>query len=188
MSRHSRLFLKCLHSLGACGLIGGLGCYMILLVFAPQDTPAAYADLRDSIALVSDYILVPSLAIALVSGLLAMALHMPFMDKGWAWAKAALGILMFKGVLTVVGAKADHAAALARKMENGEVERAVIDAAMRYEWATLWIVMALTVANVVLGIWRPRFSRPATVQKPQGPASPIAPDEPARSSWVFPKQ
>ena len=77
-----RKVLKILHTLAAAGLIGGLGSYMILLVFAPQETPAAYADLRQSIALVSDYVLIPSLAVALVSGLLAMAFHTPFMDKG----------------------------------------------------------------------------------------------------------
>lgn len=180
-----RKTLKCFHTISACGLIGGLGCYMILLVFAPQDTPAAYADLRQSIALVSDYVLIPSLAIALVSGLLAMAFHMPFMDKGWAWAKTVMGILMFKGVLTVVGAKADHAAALAEKMEAGVVTRAAIDDALYYEWATLWIVMALSVANVVLGVWRPRFSRP-TISQPRDTSAPAsAPDTPSRPGWVY---
>ena len=156
-----RLSLKILHTLAAAGLIGGLACYMILLVMAPQDNAAAYADLRESIALLSDWVLIPSLAVGLVSGLLAMAFHAPFMDKGWAWAKTIMGILMFKGVLTVVGSKADHAAALARRIENGEAERAVLDSAMRHEWGVLWIVMALSVANVVLGVWRPRFARPA---------------------------
>lgn len=159
-----RVVLKILHSLSAAGLLGGLACYMILLVTAPQDNAAAYADLRQSIAMVSDYVLVPSLAVALVSGLLAMAFHTPFMDKGWAWAKAAMGLLMFKGVLTVVGAKADHAAVLARKIEQGDMAREVLDSAMRHEWATLWIVMALTIANVVLGVWRPKFARPPKAQ------------------------
>ena len=161
-----RVVLKILHSLSAAGLLGGLACYMILLVSAPQDSASAYADLRESIAMVSDYVLIPSLAVALVSGLLAMAFHTPFMDKGWAWAKAAMGILMFKGVLTVVGAKADHAAVLARKIEEGAMARDVLDSAMRHEWATLWIVMALAVANVVLGVWRPRFARPPKVRSP----------------------
>jgi len=166
-----RQILKIFHSLSAAGLIGGLGCYMILLTFAPQDNAAAYADLRESIALVSDYVLVPSLAVALVSGLLAMAFHMPFMDKGWAWAKTIMGILMFKGVLTVVGSKADHAAALAKRIEAGEAERSVLDAAMKYEWSVLWIVMALSVANVVLGVWRPRFARPAPSAAPEEASS-----------------
>ena len=92
---------------------------MVLLALAPQDSPAAYADLRQSIAAISDYVLLPSLAIALISGLFSMAVHRPFLDKGWVWIKAALGILMFKGVLTIIGAKADHAAAVARQIADG---------------------------------------------------------------------
>lgn len=170
-----RLSLKIFHTLAAAGLIGGLACYMLLLVVAPQDSAAAYADLRESIALISDWVLIPSLAVGLVSGLLAMAFHTPFMDKGWAWAKTIMGILMFKGVLTVVGSKADHAAALAKRIENGEGERAVLDAAMKYEWSVLWIVMALSVANVVLGVWRPRFARPAPRATAETTAADAAP-------------
>ena len=59
--------LKFLHTLAACGIIGGIGCHMILLIFAPQGTPAAYADMRQSISAISNYVLVPSLAIVLVS-------------------------------------------------------------------------------------------------------------------------
>ena len=151
-----RQVFKILHTLAACGLIGGLGCHMILLVTAPQDTPAAYADLRQSIAAISNYVLLPSLAIALVSGLLSMIVHPSFLDKGWALIKAGMGILMFKGVLTIVGAKADHAAAASRKIANGEPMAEVLNAAVAHEWHALGVVMALSLANVVLGIWRPR--------------------------------
>ncbi|WP_420346209.1 DUF2269 family protein [Pelagibius sp.] len=154
-----RKVLKILHSIAACGLIGGLGCYMILLVAAPQETPAAYADLRHAIAAISNYLLLPSLAIVLLSGLLAMATHHPFLDKGWALLKAALGILMFKGVLTIVGAKADHAAVVSRQIADGEPVAEVLDAALAQEWLALGTVMALSVANVVLGVWRPRLAR-----------------------------
>jgi hypothetical protein len=61
----------------------GARCYMALLVMAPQETAAAYADLRQAIAVISNYLLLPSLAIALISGLLAM--HRSFQDQGWAW-------------------------------------------------------------------------------------------------------
>lgn len=150
-----RKILKILHTLAACGLIGGLGCYMILLLMAPQETPEAYADLRQAIAAVSNYLLLPSLAIATISGLLAMMVHRPFLDKRWVWLKAALGILMFKGVLTIVGAKANEAAVTARKVADGEPVAEVLGAALFNEWATLGVVMLLSVANVVLGIWRP---------------------------------
>ena len=154
-----RKVLKISHTLAACGLIGGLGCYMILLLLAPQETPAAYADLRQAIAAVSNYLLLPSLAIATIAGLLAMMVHRPFLDKRWVWLKAALGILMFKGVLTIVGAKANEAAVVARKIADGEPGAEVLGSALFNEWATLGIVMALSVANFVLGIWRPRLAR-----------------------------
>jgi hypothetical protein len=154
-----RQTLKILHTLTACGLIGGLGCYMVLLVMAPQETPAAYADLRQAIAAISNYLLLPSLALALVSGLLTMVAHRPFLDQGWAWLKAAMGLLMFKGVLTIVGAKADYAAVVTRKIANGEPVNGTLEAALAHEWATLGLVMALSIANVVLGVWRPRLMR-----------------------------
>lgn len=170
-----RKVLKVLHTIAACGLIGGLGCYMILLVVAPQDTPAAYADLRLSIAAISNYVLIPSMALAIISGLLSMAFHAPFLDKGWVWIKASMGILMFKGVLTVVGAKADYTAALAQRLADGEPVAGLLATAITYEWAMLGVIMALSVANVVLGIWRPgrlRRARPAsrTVPSREAPA------------------
>lgn len=159
-----RKTMKILHTISACGLIGGLACYMILLAVAPQDTAAAYADLRRSIQTISDWVLVPSLAIALVSGLLSMVVHKPFMDKGWALLKAAMGILMFKGVLTVIAAEAKHAATLAGRIAEGEAADDLLQQAIASEWVALWTVMALSVANVVLGVWRPRLSRKPAVK------------------------
>ena len=152
-----RKLFKVFHTLAACGLIGGLGCYLILLYAAPQETPKAYADLRQGIAAISNYLLLPSLAVATVSGLLAMMVHRPFLDKRWVWLKAVLGILMFKGVLTIVGAKANEAAVVSRKIADGEPVAEVLDAALFNEWATLGVVLLLSMANVVLGIWRPRL-------------------------------
>lgn len=154
-----RKFLKILHTLAACGLIGGLSGYMILLLAAPQENPAAYADLRASIAVLSNYLLLPSLAVALVSGILSMVVHGPFLRMRWAWVKAASGILMFKGVLTIIGAKADYAAVAAEQIAQGTATAEVLDKALAYEWFTLWVVMALSIANVVLGVWRPRFKK-----------------------------
>ena len=153
-----RKVLKILHTVAAAGLIGGLGGYMILLVAAPQDTPAAYADLRQSIAALGNWLLLPSLAVALVSGLFSMAAHRPFLDRGWTWLKALTGILMFKGVLTIIGAHADYAAALSRRIAEGEPAAELLERALAYEWYTLIAVMALSVGNVVLGVWRPRLS------------------------------
>jgi len=153
--------VKILHTVAAAGLIGGLAAYMVLLVVAPQSSPEAYADLRRSIDVISDYVLMPSLAIALVSGLLSMVVHTPFLDRGWVWIKALLGILMFKGVLTIVSAKADYAARKAAEIAAGTAPPDALDQLLALEWGTLWGVMAICVANVVLGVWRPRFMKSA---------------------------
>lgn len=168
-----RKTVKILHSITAGGLVGGLACYAILLAMAPQGTPAAYADLRQSITVVSDYVLLPSLAVALVSGLLSMVVHRPFLDKGWVWIKALLGILMFKGTLTIVSAKADYAATMAARMAAGEAPPDALAGMIRLEWGTLAVVGAIAVANVVLGVWRPKLMRlPATsaATRPERPA------------------
>ena len=149
--------LKFLHTLASCGLIGGLTVYWVLLVYAPQDTPARYADLRQSITLLSNRILLPSLAICLVTGLLSMAVHRPFQEKRWVWVKALLGIGMFEATLGVIGSKADYAAKISAKIAAGEADGALLKSALATEWSSLFAVMALSVANVVLGVWRPRL-------------------------------
>ena len=149
-----RKTLKILHTLSACGLIGGIACQMILLGFAQQEAAAAYAETRQTVAAIADYVLLPSMAVALVSGLLSIAVHKPFQDKIWVWIKAASGILVFKGVLTVV-ADATNLAALAAKAETAEASAALLSEAASREWGLLIVVLALAIANVVLGIWRP---------------------------------
>ena len=158
----AKMVLKILHTLAACGLIGGLGAYMLMLVYAPQGTPADYADLRQTIKAISDYLLLPSLALALVTGLLAMVAHHPFQDRGWVWIKAASGILMFKGILTIVSAKAAHAAEMSRKIAAGTAPPDALEQLIGLEWGTLWAVLAISVANVVLGVWRPKRIFPET--------------------------
>lgn len=182
-----RKTLKILHTLASCGLIGGLACYMIMLVMAPQETPAAYADLRQSIADISNYVLLPSLAIALVSGLFSMAVHRPFQNKRWAWIKAAMGLLMFKGVLAIIGANADHAATLSRRIANGEPAGELLDVALANEWLTLGVIMALSVANVLLGVWRPRLQRrPPRLARRAPEVVPEADSAPAESERTRP--
>ena len=152
----TRKTLKIAHSVASAGLIGGLGCAMVLLSVGETASVAGYAELRASLAAISKWVLIPSMGLAVVSGLFAMVVHQPFTQMGWAWAKAALGILMFKGVLHVDGLVADHAAAVSRRIAEGAAEAAVLREAVGHEWGMLWVVMALSVANVVLGVWRPR--------------------------------
>ena len=150
-----RKALKFLHSLASCGVIGALLGYMILLLYAPQGTPTAYADLRQSISLLCDYLLFPSLAVALVTGLLAMAVHHPFQNMRWVWVKALLGLSMFEATLGIIGSKANYAATVAKRIVEGEAAPGALEKALTNEWNSLGIVLALSVANIVLGVWRP---------------------------------
>lgn len=159
--RRAKITLKIIHTLTAAGLIGGLACHMVILTFAPHATPEEYLSLRRMLLATSNYVILPSLAGCLLSGMAAMVVHQPFLDKGWVWIKALMGVLMFEGTLfTVIG----HAKIAARKAEEiasaAAPEAALADLladAMAREWGTLAVIMGLCAANVVVGIWRPRI-------------------------------
>ena len=154
-----RKTLKLIHILASCGLIGALLGYVIVLNFAPQDTPRSYAEARQTIVLMCNYVLVPSLAAALVSGLLSMAAHRPFLDTRWAWLKALLGLSMFEATLAIVQSKATAAAAEASSVMLGEGEPGALAEALANEWLSLGAIMALSIAQVALGVWRPRLAK-----------------------------
>ncbi|MEO1101436.1 MAG: DUF2269 family protein [Pseudomonadota bacterium] len=172
--QRTRKVVKVLHTVAASGLIGGLGCYMLLLVISTPTEPAAYADLRQSITIISDYVLLPSLALALVTGLFSMVVHTPFQDKGWVWIKAVSGVLMFKGVLTIVSAKADYAAKVSIEIANGEAAPDALQSLLTLEWYTLLAVLAISIANVILGVWRPRVIRLSSPDTLRAANKPVA--------------
>lgn len=150
-----RKTLKFFHTFASCGIIGAILGYAIVLTSAPQDTPAAYADMRQTIGLLCDWLLFPSLAIALITGLLSMAVHRPFQERRWVWAKALLGLSMFEATLAIIGSKASYAAKMSAQLAAGEGDAEALQTALTYEWHTLWTILALSLANIVLGVWRP---------------------------------
>lgn len=158
-----RRLLKFLHTASAAGLAGGLAAYMMVLAYGPTpESVSEYAALRQSLAVVSKWLLMPSMVLVLVSGLLAMAAHYPFMEAPWVWVKAVSGILVFEATLGAIDAPAQRAAASAARAVNGEIDAAELAALIHNEWGAWWMVLALSAANVALAIWRPRFkvSRP----------------------------
>lgn len=154
-----RKLVKVCHTLASCGLIGGLLAYGIVLAFAPQGSPQSYAEMRQVITLVSQYMLLPSLGIALVSGLIAMMVHRPFQELRWVWLKAVLGISMFEATLAIIQAKAGAAAIEAASIAGGTGDPAALASMIANEWLTLGAIMALSLAQTILGIWRPRLGR-----------------------------
>ncbi|MDJ0867133.1 MAG: DUF2269 family protein [Myxococcota bacterium] len=154
----ARRILKTLHVLSAIGLTGALATHMVLLATAPADL-AGYAVVRRGIEAVSGWLLVPSLVVCLVSGLFAIAVHSPFQNAGWVWAKAALGLPMFEGTLITIDGVAQRAAALSARAADGEVAPILVEEMVAREWNALWIILALAVAQTALGVWRPRRRR-----------------------------
>ncbi len=157
-----RQTLKFFHTLASCGLIGALLGYMIVLIKAPHDTASTYADMRQTISALCNYILLPSLAIALVTGLLSMAVHRPFQEKRWAWVKALLGLSMFESTLAIIQAKANSAAELSAKIAHGEADTGALATSLSSEWSSLGAILALSIANIVLGVWRPSLAKRKT--------------------------
>jgi hypothetical protein len=132
---------------------------MVLLATAPPpDSLAAYAASRQGIAAIAKWLLVPSLGLVLTSGLLAMIANDSYIDAGWAWIKALLGLSMFEGSLVTVAGSARHAAELSALAVSGHGDPAELAAVLHTEWGSLWLLMVLSLANIVLAVWRPRLS------------------------------
>lgn len=158
----SRIFCKILHDLGAAGVIGAFATILLLASIAPDPAVSlsSYADYRRGIALVSKWLLVPALFATICSGLLAMMANRAYLDQGWAWLKAALGVAMFEGTLVSVDATARKAAELAAAASaEGVRDPAALAALLRTERGGLWTLLVLAIANVVIAVWRPRFVR-----------------------------
>lgn len=148
-----RLSAKFLHLVASIGFGGGLAACLIINTTADRSSPAAFAAGRQAFAAIASYLLVPSMAVVVVSGLIALAATRAYMDAGWAWLKALLGLSVFEATLVVVGGGVRQAELLA-----ASAQPAVLDAMLRSERHTLWLLVVLSVVNVVLAVWRPRLT------------------------------
>lgn len=150
--------MKFLHTLSAIGIAGGMAAYMLVLASAPEIASLeAYADMRESLAAVSKWLILPSMLVVLVSGLLAIAVHYPFAEAPWVWAKAFSGIVVFEAALLSVDGPAQRAAEASTRAMAGEIDAARLASLVHDEWGSFWMLLALSAANVALAIWRPRF-------------------------------
>jgi hypothetical protein len=150
--------LKFIHSLSAIGLAGGLASYMLILASAPEMAePTAYATLRATLAVVSKWLLVPSMMLVIISGLLAMIANTRFLEMPWVWVKALSGLVIFEATLASIDAPAQRAATATAQAAAGEIDTETLANLVQNEWGAWWVLLGLSVANVALAIWRPRF-------------------------------
>jgi uncharacterized membrane protein len=148
-----RRLLKFLHSVGAAGLTGAAGALIIVLMLAPASAGGpGCAQTVVAMSKIAGWIIGPSILLTVATGLLAMVANPVFQDLGWVWAKAATGILVLLGGLHVIGPLQEEAKRVASGADTGSTAL-LVDG----EIGTLWVLLAVAVANIALGVWRPRF-------------------------------
>ena len=145
--------------MGAIGLMGAMASLVVLLACAPPPASlAGYALIRGAMGAVATWIFLPSLALTLLAGLLAIA-QRAFHNAGWAWAKLATGVILFEwGFVGVQGPMQEEARRSAEALA-GRLDPATLADSLGPERNTLLVLLAVATANVVLGIWRPRLLR-----------------------------
>ena len=155
-----RRLMKFLHTIGAIGLMGAMACLIVLIGFVPRPTSLSeYALMTAAMSGIVTWIFFPSLALTLIAGLLAIAVNRAYHSAGWAWAKLATGILIFEwGFTAILGPLQGEAESSARALA-GEVDPTTLGTSLAAERSSLWVLLLVATANVVLGIWRPRLTR-----------------------------
>jgi hypothetical protein len=150
--------IKVLHQVGSVGTGGSLAAALLLMDFIPGRPSADPAAVRQDIATLLQWLLMPSLTLVLISGLLAIAANGAYQNAGWAWVKALLGLAVFEGGFTVAGG-ARRAAELSTLAAGGQGDAAELARVLRAERGTLWLLLAVAVINILLAVWRPRLGR-----------------------------
>jgi uncharacterized membrane protein len=159
-SQSMRRLVKFLHTMGAIGLMGAMACLLVLLDFMPAPTSLSeYANMRAAAGGIATWIFFPSLALTLIAGLLAIGVNPAYHSAGWAWAKLAAGVLTFEWGFTAILGPMQEQAEISKRALAGEVDPAALANSLSAERTSLWVLLAVATANVVLGIWRPRFTR-----------------------------
>ncbi len=179
-------FMKVLHTLGAIGLMGGFGAYLVMLLTSRDLPPTEALVLRHGIDMVWKYLLLPSLVIVIISGLLSIAVHPPFTEQGWVWIKAATGVGTFEGTLGVQS-RARALTELTQRTIDGHPDPAQMAEMLRGERGALWVLAFVCLVNVVVGVWRPRVpfgqsSLPSSPRPTESPKPVAAPTEPTSSA------
>lgn len=152
--------MKFLHTMGAIGTMGAMACLLVMLGVTPAPTSlAGYALMRGAMGAVSTWVFLPSLGLVLVAGLLAIAVNRRYHDAGWAWIKLATGILVFEGAFAGIQGPMQEEAEQSALALAGRIDPATLGASLGAERNTLYVLLAVATANVVLGIWRPRLTR-----------------------------
>ncbi len=150
-----RLGAKTIHDIASIAFGGALTVCLVINLTTPVAAPAEFLAARQIFNAIAQFILVPSMAVVVVSGLIALAATRAYRDAGWAWLKAVLGVSVFAATLLVVGAAGQQAQLAAAATA---ADPATLQGLLRSERITLWLLIALCVVNVVLAVFRPKLT------------------------------
>lgn len=150
--RGLRLGAKALHDIASIAFGGAMAACLVINLVANRASAVEFAAARHAFAAIAQYVLVPSMAVVVVSGLIALAATRGYHSAGWAWLKALLGLSVFEATLLVVGSGRKQA-----ELAAAATDPALLDALLRSERNTLWLLIGLSVVNVLLAVWRPRL-------------------------------
>jgi uncharacterized membrane protein len=140
-------------------MTGGLAALAVVVILAPSSAGSpGHLALVIAMAKIAAWIVAPSMVLTVVSGLLAMVANPIYLDVGWVWAKAATGILVLIGGVHVVGPLQDAAKRGVATLANNP-DAAALEGLAAGETTTLWVLLAVALVNIALGVWRPRFPR-----------------------------
>ncbi|MFO1146725.1 MAG: hypothetical protein U1E62_00005 [Alsobacter sp.] len=124
----------------------------------PPSSLASYALVRGAMGQIANWIFFPSFVLTLVPSLVSMAIVPAFRDAGWALIKAASGIPLFAGGLHAMAPLQDEARLSAEALA-GRLDPSKLEGISAGTTGTMWVLLAIGTANVVLGIWRQRIKR-----------------------------
>ncbi len=140
-------------------MMGAMAALAVVILLAPASiTTAAYGPMVSAMAKIAAWVIGPSMLLTIITGLLSMAAVPAFQDAGWVWVKAATGILVLEGSVHVLGPIQEEAKRAAATLA-GSADPAAATRLLTSEINTLWLLLAVAVANIVLGVWRPRLSK-----------------------------
>ncbi|MCY4264465.1 MAG: hypothetical protein OXE78_06380 [Gammaproteobacteria bacterium] len=152
--------LKFAHIIGSTGFCAALLALLVLHASLPEPSKLEqFAMLRITMGNVVKWLLLPSTALVVLSGLFAMALNDIYKSAGWVWLKLATGVLILEGTLVYVQAPMERAGREGVAALAGEFDFISIGAILAAERNSAWVILGVALVNIVLGVYRPRLSR-----------------------------
>lgn len=144
--------------MAAIGIGGAMAALLAMLAVLPEPSDmAAYASARAMMLAIANYLFLPSLVLVLISGMFSYAFTPAYLNSGWAFMKLISGVVLFEGGLVAIsGPMRREAERAAQALSSGE-PLTTASATMGSETFAICVMGSVVIANVALGIWRPRL-------------------------------